>query len=125
MTDFERMGEQATHEARVAAGRAAIRYLFGARAEEPGDARFMTAVNKLEAFAGEEAWLEAADQLDIMNLPEEGSEELLAPLREEVYTAFKDFPDVARDRVWRDTRTNARKNVRTRKLRPGRKMKEA
>jgi len=69
---YEELGQASTHEKRVLAAEASIAFMFGTYLDtKPLSGYVHPAVARLEEFAGEEAWLEAAHRARIMEIGDE------------------------------------------------------
>lgn len=74
MTDYRALGQASTYDARLAAARASIALTFGVDWLSPRVASYLApACERLDAFAGEEAYEQAGDEVDIMSIPTAGT----------------------------------------------------
>lgn len=68
--DYEKMGEHATYEARLAAARLSIALTFGIDWNDKKTVTYVAAGSeRLAAFSGPEAFEQAGDEVDIMSMP--------------------------------------------------------
>lgn len=76
-----------SYDRRRHVARGSIMLLFGSDWHDPRHTHLESVIETLDQIAGD-AWYEAAEELDIDNLPEEGSLDMVLKTREEFREAF-------------------------------------
>lgn len=106
---YAEFGQQHTHENRVMAAEAAIAILFCTDWSDRNRVSYMSpAVERLEAFAGEEAWLEAAERVNILSMGDGVNRAALEAGIKALKSAFDHEASPNSHRWWREVARHAR-----------------
>lgn len=99
-------------ERRVHAARGSLLLLFGSNWHDPRHTHLESVIETVEQIAGDDAWEQAARELDIDNMPDEGNLEMVMQTREEFRKAFSGLGfDDPMLRYFRDARAIAKGSV--------------
>lgn len=108
---YEEFGSLHTHEQRVNAAKAAITFLWGTEwSGKPKESSHLHhATQKLFDFSGDEPFLEAAEELNMMSLPDEKDAELVEYGAKKLREAFNFDESPTTREYWVDAIRFARK----------------
>lgn len=113
-TEYAQLGDQATSEQRYLAARAALKMMFGGVWLDHRDSQVHAACGKLFEFAAgsdesESYWLEAAEELGIMDIPEDGDYLMAESAKDDLRGAGLIVPGGTR--YWTEVVRLGRRNV--------------
>jgi hypothetical protein len=107
--EYQQFGEQHTYEQRIKAGEAAIAILFCTDWSNPRYTCYLSpALERLEAFAGNDAWLEAAHRVQILKFNDNPDREALEQGIQSLHQAFNLQNSPQPWRWWREVIRQAR-----------------